>query len=427
MGENRTALLLLLTANAISGVAQGISMLAVPWYFAQRGWMSQFGIAYIVAAVMAFFWSPYSGILIDKFDRKRILQVVDAIGAVLLFVIGGLGILYGGLPGWAVASVFVFTFLIYNIHYPNLYAFVQEITPRRQYGRITSLIETIHQSTSVLAGAFAALLLEGTRTGGLNLFGYRLPLGRDIEPWTIAEIFLLDGSTYIAGLILVSLIRYRSLVARKAEPGSLLQRLRTGMSYLRSHPRVFWFGMASYAVFTTVLVVNFYQGPTYVATHLQATADVFAAGKMWFALGAIGAALFIRLIFRNVSLTASVIMLSLLATGFYGLLTFTRSVWLYYAFALALGICNSGTRIQRVNWLFVEVPNQVFGRAGSILFIINTAIRIGLVGLFALPFFQVAERVPFSFGILGLYILAAAVLLTVRYRWLETGNMLVKR
>lgn len=416
---NQTAITLLLVANAISGVAQGISMIAIPWYFAQREQMSGFGLAYILAAALAFFWSPYSGILIDKYNRKHILIIVDIIGALLLLSIGGYGLWRGELSGFAVGGVFVITFLIYNIHYPNLYAFVQEITPSSRYGRVTSLIETIHQTTTVVAGAVAALLLAGTTQGAVNVFGFRLQLGWEVAPWTISEIFLLDGATYIAALFLVVLIRFVPLVERAAEVGSLGQRLRTGFRYLLDHPRIFWFGMASYAIFTTVLIVNFYQAPNYVAQHLGADADVFASGEMWFALGAIGAALTVRYLFRGLTLTASVILLTLLAAGFYLVLTFTRSLLLYYTFFLFLGIANSGSRIQRVNWLFATVPNRVYGRTGSILFILNTAIRIAFVGVFALPFFQRPEYVAYTFGLLGLYLFGAAGVLLYKYRSLR--------
>ena len=37
--------------------------------------------------------------------------------------------------------VFGLTMFNYNIHYPNLYAFVQEITDKKHYGKINSYIE----------------------------------------------------------------------------------------------------------------------------------------------------------------------------------------------------------------------------------------------------------------------------------------------
>lgn len=386
-------------------------MLAVPWYFAQRDDMSTFGLAYILGAALAFFWSPYSGILIDRYDRKHVLMVVDGIGAFLLLGMGFYGHTQGGLPTWGVASVFIVTFLIFNIHYPNLYAFIQEISPPERYGRVTSLLETIHQTTSVLSGAVAALLLEGSTDGQLNIFGVEVSTALRIEAWPIHEIFLLDGSTYLIGLVLVGWIRYTSLKARPQEVGSLGRRLRTGFQYLREHPKVFWFGMASYAVFTTVLIINFYQGPTYVSKHLAASAAVFASGKMWFATGAILAALSIRYVFQHVSLKHSIIILTTIAFCFYLILGLSKDIWIYYTFALVLGLCNSGSRIQRVNWLFKRVPNNVYGRTGSILFIINTAIRIGFVGIFALAFFQQATMVPITFLILAAYLLLAIVVL----------------
>jgi len=66
----------------------------------------------------------------------------------------------GALPWQLVAGVFMLTFLNYAVHYPNLYAFVQEIIEPKYYGRITSYLEIQGQLTSILAGAGAALLLE---------------------------------------------------------------------------------------------------------------------------------------------------------------------------------------------------------------------------------------------------------------------------
>ena len=67
--------------------------------------------------------------------------------------------IYSSLPNFLVFFVFAVTIFNYNIHYPTLYAFGQEITEKEKYGKLNSYIEVQGQATSVLAGAFAALLL----------------------------------------------------------------------------------------------------------------------------------------------------------------------------------------------------------------------------------------------------------------------------
>jgi len=71
--KNKKALYLLLSANAISHFAQGISMLAIPWYFAKHlNAASIFSIIYSIATFASLFWGLYAGTLIDRFPRKNI-------------------------------------------------------------------------------------------------------------------------------------------------------------------------------------------------------------------------------------------------------------------------------------------------------------------------------------------------------------------
>ena len=84
-------------------------------------------------------------------------------------------------------AVFGTTMFHYSIHYPNLYAFGQEITEKENYGKLNSYIEIQGQSTSIFAGAFAAILLSGTENQVMNLMGINIPLPFDIIPWKFTK------------------------------------------------------------------------------------------------------------------------------------------------------------------------------------------------------------------------------------------------
>ena len=85
--KNFQAIVLLFLANTISGVAQGISMIAIPWHFSQNGDMTRFGVVYGISSLISLFWVPYSGTLVDRFNRKHIFLVITGIsGAVVLGV-----------------------------------------------------------------------------------------------------------------------------------------------------------------------------------------------------------------------------------------------------------------------------------------------------------------------------------------------------
>ena len=154
-----------------------MSMIAIPWYFAQEGNLALFGLIYIVTNIISLFWMPFSGTIVDKYNRKKVFLYLTLIVGSILGLIALFGHLNSGLPLLAVGAVFMLTFLNYNLHYPCLYAFVQEIIEAKYYYKVTSLLEIVGQITTIAAGAGATLLLEGAENGELNLFGMTLSIG----------------------------------------------------------------------------------------------------------------------------------------------------------------------------------------------------------------------------------------------------------
>ena len=373
-------------------------MIAIPWYFAAQGEMDLFGLIYIFVSIVSFFWVPYSATFVDRFNRKNIFLAVTAVCGMLIFSIASWGFINGELPWYLVALSFMITFLNYNIHYPTLYAFVQEITEKSHYGKITSYLEIQGQLTAVLAGASAAFLLEGTSGGKTKLLGIEWNLPFEIEAWKIHEIFMLDAATYVAAFIIIYLIRYMPIAKRKIEMTSISEQLQVGFQYLKSNTGIFIFGVASYSIFVTVLIEGFYLGAHYTKEHLQESGDVFASTQIFYACGAVFAGIAIRSIFKRMTLPMSIIIMTLITAVLFFTLVFTKSVLILFAMLLLLGICNAGTRIQRTTYLFSHVPNQVYGRTASIFFLFNIIFRVSLVSLFTLFFFQKGAGAAYAFG-----------------------------
>ena len=111
--QNKSALYLLIAANAVSGFAQGISMLAIPWYFSDRlDASSTFGVIYGVATFLTLFWGLYVGTLIDKFPRKNIFLLITLIGALIIGSVALSGFYLGEVPMPLIGLVFCTTLFI---------------------------------------------------------------------------------------------------------------------------------------------------------------------------------------------------------------------------------------------------------------------------------------------------------------------------
>ena len=127
--KNRRAISLLLTANFTSGIAQGISMIAVPLYFAKTQQSNWFAAGYMFVTLVTLFWAPYAGALVDKYNRKKIFIVLMAFMGLALTSIA-LTSSIGGINNWVVFGAFALTFWNYSLHYICFYAFMQEITEK---------------------------------------------------------------------------------------------------------------------------------------------------------------------------------------------------------------------------------------------------------------------------------------------------------
>ncbi len=417
--KNIKTILLLFFANSISGVAQGISLIAIPWYFAQQQNMQSFGYIYIAVTLISLFWVPYGGTLIDKYNRKNIFLWLTVICGITILSIAAYGYYVGILPTFLVATVFIVTFLNFNIHYPNLYAFLQEITDQKHYGKITSYVEIQGQTTSMLAGAFAAMLLEGTTNGHIIIFGFDINLGFDIDRWSIHEIFLMDGITYFVSFLTIMTIRYQPVERLNKLTEPLLVQMKEGFRYLKKNMPVFIFGLASYSVFVAVLIEGFYLGVQYVANHLHADSTVYASSTMYYAIGAILAGSFIRKIFGNTPTPIAVIMLSLLATSIFYILYISNDDIIFYIMLFLLGLTNAGTRVMRTTFLFHHISNEFYGRANGILFLSNIIFRIFFLSIFTLSFFQFENNVIYAFLILSIFLFISSVLLILNNKHLK--------
>ncbi|MCF8275843.1 MAG: MFS transporter [Flavobacteriales bacterium] len=408
--ENKRALALLFSSHVVSSFAQGITMLSIPWYFASVVNQSVvFGKVLAVATFISIFWSLFAGTLIDRYPRKNIFWFASIVGFIVLGCAGLYGELHQEAPIWLVAFVFVFTFFGFNIHYPNLYAFSQQLAAKGDYGRVNSLIEVLGQGTNVLSGAFGAILLSGTTGGSLNMMGLQISFPFEIEQWTIWEIFLLDASTYALAACIIPFIKYVDHNPLPIDMEKILLRFKRGWKFLTLNKELLVFGLATYSIFVVLLVEVQFLLPIFVDNQLEAGADVYASSEVYFALGSLFAGFLIQKLTRNLAPAKSILLLMFLAGVSFVVVAFSKSVVGFYLFSTLIGFSNAGTRITRVTFLFNHIPNNIIGRANSIFYIYNIASRGLLLSLFALPFFSASNNIVWCYGICGGFILVSII------------------
>lgn len=408
--KNKKALYLLLGANAISHLAQGISMLSIPWYFAKHlNAASTFAIIYSITTFITLFWGLYAGTLIDRYPRKKIFITICAVSAILLLTVSGSGFINGETHQYLVALVFCFTIFNYNIHYPTLYAFGQEITEPQFYSKTNSLLEVMGQSTNVLSGAIAILLLEGV---DINYSGISI----QIEAWPIHQIFLMDGITYIIAMILISKIKYKSDFDKLKSKEPIVHRLKEGFSYLRNHPLIFYFGNASYTVFIFVLIATHLLWPLYIEDYLNAPGSIYAITKICYSVGALLAGIVIAKLFKRKGSLYGIIALMIIAALAFTTMSLTKSIFILFILAIGIGVSNAGIRILRITYLFNHIPNTIIGRTNSVFQSINIFLRAILIGAFSWEYFSKDGNVVYTLYVAVFSIIISLVPLAWHYK-----------
>ncbi len=415
--SNKRALILLFTANGISGFAQGITMLSVPWYFAQQDASSQFNFMYGLITFLTVFWGLFAGTLVDRFDRKSVFLINNAAEGFILLSVALYGFVAGGLSVALIILAFASTIMGFYLHYPNLYAFAQEVSPVGAYTKVTSYIEIVGQTTNVLAGAMAALLLEGANIDkAVSLLGTTFTFSLTIDKWAMHEIFLMDGITYLISIALISFITYKPQKKRVIETGNIVKRMKTGLLYLKENPLIFTFGFFSYSIFVVLLVKLHALMPLYITHHLHEGGSIFGTMEVLYALGALSAGIFVGSLFSRFTTVGSVIFLLCTATVALWLSALTQSVPIFLGVGLLIGFANAGARVLRLSYLFRQVPNGIIGRVNSLFSITNVMLRVVFIMLFSATFFSVGSNITVAYGILGAFTAFSALMLIVRYR-----------
>lgn len=398
-------------------------MLSIPWYFASQNQSSTFNIYYALVTLGSLFWGLYAGALVDGFNRKDVFLGTNFIEGLIVLSIASLGfkefaspeLKDHALPTALIVMVFATTFFGYIIHYPNLYAFAQEISDPKDYTKVTSYIEIVGQSTAIAAAALGVFLLEGVDSIESIPFIGTVPL--KIEKWELHEIFLLDGITYILSFIMIIFIKYKPVKnLAQFDEGDLKDRLKSGYDFLIRNKLVTIFGVCSYSIFIVLLVERFSMLPIYVKNNLGGGGDVLSFSEVMYALGSLFAGFMVGSFLTKMSIPKSIIIfIFFTSTGFFISAMFDNNI-VFYIVSFMFGIANAGSRIFRISYLFMLVPNELTGRVNSMFNVITTVFRLIFILTFSLHFFAKESNIVIAYMILGCFTLSAGIILIVLYK-----------
>jgi len=207
---------LFLASQAVSLFGSTLVELAIIWQITlttQSGsMMTLFVLLGVLPTVLI---SPLAGVWADRYSRRRVIAVSDALVAGCTLVLAVL--LWSGYDGvWLLLAASAIRALGEGIQLPALNALLPQFVPLEHLTRVNAALSMIQSGTNLLAPLLSAALLAAT---------------------SIQVIFLVDVFTAVVAVAILLLflrVPEHRREENKDEPGYLAD-LRSGMAYVARH------------------------------------------------------------------------------------------------------------------------------------------------------------------------------------------------
>jgi MFS family permease len=233
-------------ANLISMLGSGMNSAAVAWYILQATHSEQaLGTLVVLQTIPAMLMLPFTGVIIDREDRRRLVMWLDAVRAVIIVTVAILAFLHR-VQVWELYLMNTLVAAGFWMFWPTITALIQELTPEDRF---------VHSNTFLMAGVQSGWLLAGSLVGFMyNHIG-------------LGGVLLVDVSTYVVSFLCYFAVRKgRHVVLRPEElradllaAESSWQRywrdLREGLHFLRDHRTAVMLGI-SWALFLGAMMTG---------------------------------------------------------------------------------------------------------------------------------------------------------------------------
>ena len=386
---------LIFIANAVSMLGSGMNSAAATWYILQATHSeAALGTMVTLGSLPALLMLPFTGVVIDREDRRRLVMLLDAARAAVILIITVLALRHQ-VQVWQLYAMVLLVSAGFWMFWPTVTALIQELTPDAEF---------VHANTFLLAGIQGGWIMAGALVG----FIY--------DHVGLGGVLLIDVSSYIISFACYFAVRKgRVVVLRPAEPAAesaegaiqrFISEMREGLSFLRGRTYVVMLGI-SWALFIADMLAQGVVTAPLSERILHAGARGYGYLNGGWAMGAFLSAWYAPWAIRVLRARPSVAWsMALLAVSLY---VMPHSVMLAAAFAL-YAIMGSARGIGGVaisSSMMEIVPKHFMGRVQNTFYFAATALQMAL----AFTVGAVSHRIGLAWGfaIIGSVYLFAAL------------------
>ena len=233
-------------ANVISMLGSGMNSAAVAWYILKATHSEMaLGTFAVLQTLPAMLMLPFTGVVIDREDRRLLVMWLDALRAVIIVIVAILAF-RGQVKVWQLYLMNTLVAAGFWMFWPTITALIQELTPDGQF---------VQSNTFLLAGVQGGFLIAGAIVG----FIY--------DHIGLGGVLMLDVSTYVVSFLCYFAVRKgkhivmrpeeikADLVAAETQLARFWREMKEGLHFLRDHRAVVMLGI-SWALFLGAMITG---------------------------------------------------------------------------------------------------------------------------------------------------------------------------
>lgn len=380
---------LVFTANLISMVGSGMNSAAVAWYIlrATHSEMS-LGTLAVLQTLPAMLMLPFTGVVIDREDRRRLVMWLDAIRAVIIVTVAILAF-REQVKVWQLYLMNTLVAAGFWMFWPTITALIQELTPEGQF---------IQSNTFLLAGVQGGFLIAGAIVG----FIY--------DHIGLGGVLMLDVSTYVISFLCYLAVRKgkhivmrpqelkADIIAAESQLARFGREMKEGLQFLRDHRAVVLLG-ASWALFLGAMITGVVVTPSLSDRVFHAGAKGYGWLNAGWGTGAFVSALYAPKIIawiggrRSIAFSMALLSVCVAFAPISGFLVLAIATYFVMGSARGVGGVAMNTNLMEM------VPKHLMGRVQNAFYFAGTFLQLVL----AIVVGTVAQKISLviAFAILG--------------------------
>src|SRR5258708_2796903 len=233
-------------ANVVSMIGSGMNTAAVAWYILQATHstiaLGTFAVAQTLPAILLL---PFTGVMLEREDRRGRVMMLAAARAVVILVVSILAFA-GRAKVWELYAMNMLVSAGFWMFWPTITALIQELTPGDEFVHANTFLLAVVQGGWLIAGAVVGFVYNKIGLGG---------------------VLLIDVSTYVVSFLWYFAVRkgrhvvprpaelHADIIAAESAVQKFFRELREGMQFLRQHREIVTLGL-SWALFLSAMMTG---------------------------------------------------------------------------------------------------------------------------------------------------------------------------